>query len=401
MRTSPLIALAIILITLAWIGSGALTAPDGKDPSESASASGPDGKDPSEAASASGQEPGEEDRLVEVRVQESEAQDRIRTLVVLGRTRANRTVDIRAETDGRVAALTAERGQPVKEGQALLHLDPADRQARLDEARALLEQRQLQYDASEKLQRRDFTSRVSLAEAKANLGAAKSQVAARALDLTRTRITAPFDGLLNDHAVEVGDYVQAGDKVATVVDLDPLLVRGHVTEQEVVGLEAGREGTAVLVDGRELKGRVRYVGAVAVPATRTFPVDLEIPNPGAQLPEGITGELRLPLASVRAHLVSPAVLALDDDGRVGVKYVDDDDRVAFTPVRIAGDGAEGFWVADLPDKLSIITIGQAFVSVGQKVKPVHATEISEVSRAQVEEAARTAGNAALDGATSQ
>jgi multidrug efflux system membrane fusion protein len=251
----------------------------------------------------------------------------------------------------------------------------------------------LQYDASQKLQRRDFTSRVSLAEAKANLGAAKSQVAARALDLARTHIVAPFDGVLNDHAVEVGDYVQVGDKLATVVDLDPLLVRGHVTEQEVVGLEPGREGTAVLGDGRELTGHVTYVASVADPATRTFAVELEVPNPGARLPDGITGELRLPLASVRAHLVSPAVLALDGDGRVGVKYVDGEDRVAFAPVRIAGDGAEGFWVSDLPDKLTIITIGQAFVSVGQKVKSVHAAEIAETSRAQTEEAARKAGQA--------
>jgi len=79
-------------------------------------------------------------------------------------------------------------------------------------------------------------------------------------------------------------------------------------------------------------------------------------------------ELRLPAESLMAHLVSPAVLTLDDAGVIGVKAVDGENRVRFYPVKIIADTSQGMWLGGLPEKVTLITVGQEYVLPGQPVR---------------------------------
>lgn len=69
-----------------------------------------------------------------------------------------------------------------------------------------------------------------------------------------------------------------------------------------------------------------------------------------------------------AHRISAALLVLDDDGRLGIKAVDDTDTVRFFPARIVRAEAEDIWLGGLPERLRLITVGQGFVVDGQKVR---------------------------------
>ena len=158
-----------------------------------------------------------------------------------------------------------------------------------------------------------------------------------------------------------------------IVDLDPLLAVGYVSERDVALVSLGSPGRVRLVDGTARDGKVRYVATVADPETRAFRVELEIPNPGNAIRAGLTGELRLPLPTASAFRISAAVLTLADDGRVGVRIVDAGDRVAFVPVRILMDSGDGIWVQGLRDGDRLITVGHEYVTTGQKVKPVPET----------------------------
>ncbi len=84
----------------------------------------------------------------------------------------------------------------------------------------------------------------------------------------------------------------------------------------------------------------------------------------------MTAEAAIPVAAMTVHRLSPGVLTLDDDGAVGVRTVDPDNRVVFMPVSIAMQDAEGFWVTGLPETVTVITVGQEYVSDGQLVEPV-------------------------------
>ncbi len=355
MKRSYLTAILMVLVALAWIGSG-LFASEPPPPAEDAAATTDEATTPT------------------VLVRLSEARNREVVLSLFGRTEANRQVDLKAETEGRIVDLPVEKGTRVTAGTLLARLSMDDRQARLAEAQALLQQRQIEYQAAEELAEKSFRSKTKLAETRAALQSARAAVAAARLDIAQTSIEAPFDGVLDARPAELGAYVAIGDPVVTLVDPDPLLVVGEVGERDVRHLSVGDVATARLVSGEEVTGVIRYISVVAEAPTRTFQTELEVANPDHRLAVGITASLRLSLHTEQAHLLSPSALTLADDGRVGVRALDDDDRVIFLPVRIVDDTPDGMWVADLPERVRLIILGQEFVKAGQKVRAVTETE---------------------------
>lgn len=356
MRTSYIIAVLVALAAAAWIASGQMERLQGATPEAS-----PGAEDATIDAA---------DTLPRVRVRTQTAEPRADEIVLRGRTEAVRSVRLRAETRGTVKEIMVEKGARVAAGDVLLQMSQDDRLARLHQAKALLEQRQIEFDAASQLSEKGYRSDTAVAEARAQLEVAKAQVAAMEIDIAYTTIHVPFDGVIDTRPAEIGDFLDVGDPIATIVDLDPILVVGQISERDIAHIHVGAPGTARTVNGIELRGKVRYISTVADEATRTFRVELEIPNPSRRVMQGISSELHLPLASHAAHLVSPAILTLADDGTVGVKLVNDEGLVEFRPVSIVGDGPEGIWLADLPRRATFITVGQEFVVDGQKVEAV-------------------------------
>jgi multidrug efflux system membrane fusion protein len=258
-------------------------------------------------------------------------------------------------------------------------------------AKALLKQREIEYKASKSLSVKGFRAETSLAQAEAALEAARAELARIEVDIANTKVRAPFDGVLNTRPMELGDFVSVGDEVATVVDLDPIYVVGYVSEREVGHFKLGDAGTARLTDGRVLQGTIHYIAAMAESATRTFRVELEVPNPDGAVVDGVTAELEIEQGATRAHLVSPAILSLSDEGIVGIKAVGADNVVAFHPVQILGDGPEGVWLGGLEETLTVITVGHEFVQPGHAVIPVRLADGDA-------ETTRGTGQAAAQGA---
>ncbi|EKV28686.1 putative Co/Zn/Cd efflux system membrane fusion protein [Caenispirillum salinarum AK4] len=355
MRKSYVIAAIILLAAVGWIGSG-LVLPSG-EPVPPPSAAIPAAEDAAP---------------MRVRVAESVAHARVDELRATGRTAADRVLTVRAETSSPVRRVLVEKGDQVSAGDVLVELDMTDRAARLAKARAQLEQRQLQYDAAKELQSRNFASRVRLAEARAALEEARADLAEIELDVDRTTIEAPIDGVVSARSVEVGDVVSPGAAIATIVDLDPVVVRADIAERRIGDIEPGAVAHASVFNGPDLDGRVTYVAPVADAATRTFTVEVEIPNPDMSLREGQTVDLRLPLRRVQAHELSPALMTLDDAGRLGVKTVDDANVVRFHPVDLVSATPDAIWLTGLPETVRVITVGQEYVTAGETVDPVAA-----------------------------
>jgi multidrug efflux system membrane fusion protein len=305
-----------------------------------------------------------------VRVRTLVAEPRAESIAVLGRTEPSRTITVRAETQGTVAAIEAVEGAPVAAGDILARLAEDDRPARLDEAKALVEQRAIELNAAQKLADKGYQTQVRAAEMVALSEEARARLAAIKLDLARTVISAPFDGAIERRDVEIGYFVAVGDAVAYIVDLDPILIVAELTERDVGRIAQGQAATARLVTGATVDGVIRFVGRVADPETHTFRVELEVPNPEGRIVAGMTAELDVPLEPVAAHRVTPAVLTLDEAGVVGVKTVDADGRVAFHPVELVGDNPDGMWITGLPETATVIVVGQEFVTAGQAVTSV-------------------------------
>jgi len=289
-------------------------------------------------------------------------------VVIYGKTEPARSVTLRAEIDGRVVAIGAKRGARVQKGEMIVRLDVRDREARLSQARALVEQRKIQYRASQRLERKNFQSQTNVAEARANLEAARATLARVEVEIANSVLVAPFDGVLQTRPVEVGDFVAEGKEVARIIELDPILVTGDVTQTELGRLKVGARGGAKLITGEDLEGVLRYVASEADQATRTFRVELEVDNPDRTVVSGTTAQIRIPAETVSAHYISPALLSLNSQDEIGVKSVDDDGKVIFYAVDIVRAGADGVWVTGLPERVRVIVVGQGFVREGDRVE---------------------------------
>ena len=358
MNRSIIIAGLIALGTVGWIASGQF---DGQASATAVQ------KPPAEMPAAEG--------ATAVRVLDLVAEPRAREIVLRGATEAFRLVDLKVETNGRVAEQLVAEGSTVTAGTPLVQLAIDDRAARVREAEALVAQRRIEQQGAVKLAKNGYRSDMDVAAAEAALQAAEAALEAARIALANTTLVAPFDGVVERHLAKAGAFTDRGDAVVRLVELDPLVVVAHANEEEVLLLQAGDNGRARLTDGRELAGTIAFVARMGEASTRSFRVELHVDNPGDLLPAGITADLLVTLPPEPAYKVSPAVLVLDAAGRLGVKAVDATNHVVFHPAVIIDDELDGIWLGGLPPALRLITVGHEFVKVGEAVRPVDATSL--------------------------
>jgi membrane fusion protein, multidrug efflux system len=356
-RRSYVIALVIALALGGWMASG--------QPAVRALFGGSDDREVPPMAT-----PALQDHRKSVRVAVSEAVPVAPQLVLHGRTEPFREVVLRAETYGRVQEVLVPKGALVEAGQRLIRLDPREREAMVDQARALLQQRELEYEAARSLGTRGFQAENQVAAARAAREAARAELQAREVVMAHTIVTAPFDGVLDERQVEVGDFVDTGDVLAEIVELDPLLISAEVAETQKAAVVPGMQVEVELADGQRLTGTVRFVAKRSDPATRTYRIEAEVANPNHAAPAGMSATVHLHFPVVAAHELSAALLALDEHHALGVKTVDENDVVRFVPVELVRARADAIWVAGLPQRAWVIVVGQGFVQDGESVRPV-------------------------------
>lgn len=333
-------------------------------------------------------------------------------VVLRGQTEADRSVELRAETAGTVISNPIRKGARVNAGDILCEIDPGTRQdnlaeaearlaeatasvpsaeARVEEAKARVTEAEINQNAAEKLSRTGFASdtRVAsseastrsaeasvaqaaggLATAQAAIRSAEAAVASANRELERTKIHAPFAGLLENDTAEIGSLLQNGNVCATVIQLDPIKLVGFIPETEVNRVETGAmAGAQLAAGGNDLIGEVTFLSHAADPQTRTFRVEIEVPNTDLSIRDGQTAEIAIKAAGVKAHLVPQSALTLNDDGDLGVRIVDDQSMAQFASVTILRDTTQGVWITGPPEQAQIIIIGQDYVVDGVPVNP--------------------------------
>lgn len=310
-------------------------------------------------------EPGSEDP-VPVVVLESRAEPTVTRLTLRGRTVANRNVQVAAETAGLVVSQPLRKGATVAEGETLCRLDKGAREAQLREAEARLAEARVEAEAATTLSQKGFGAENTRMARAAQLGAAQAAVDLVRLDIDRLDIKAPFAGVLESDTAEIGSRLGLGDTCATLIDLSQVKVTGFVSELEVEKIRIGQNATARLIDGREAPGEISFISRVSDPETRTYQVEVTLPNPDDSIRDGMTAELYINLPARIAHRIPQTALTLDDDGRLGVRLAEDG-IARFYPVTPIREETDGIWVSGLPDAASVIVVGQEFVRDGRAI----------------------------------
>ncbi|WP_093995128.1 efflux RND transporter periplasmic adaptor subunit [Octadecabacter ascidiaceicola] len=332
-------------------------------------------------------------------------------VILRGRTEAARQVTVASETSGLVVSEPIRKGAFVEEGALLCQLDPGTRAATLAEARARLAEAQgrvpeaqatvieasarvreaeINVNVARELSEDGFASETRLvsaeaaleaanagvqrastqvASAQAGIEAAQAGVAAAEREIERLNISAPFAGLLESDTAEIGSLMQPGAPCATIIQLDPIKLVGFVPETDVSKITVGAMAGARLASGEEVVGEVTFLSRSADELTRTFRVEVRVPNADLHISDGQTAEILVASDGRTAHLLPASSLTLDDEGNIGIRAVGDGNVARFLPVSVMRDTVDGIWVTGLPETVDVIVVGQEYVTDGVPVVP--------------------------------
>ena len=155
-----------------------------------------------------------------------------------------------------------------------------------------------------------------------------------------------------------------------------MLLIADIAEKEIAQVKLGSDTFAKLISGREIQGKVSFVATSADKNTRTFRVEISVANADRSIRDGVSAEIFIKGKTVPAHLISPAILSLNDQGKLGIRLVNDKNAVEFKSIEILEDTIDGLWISGLPSSAKIITLGQEYVFQGQTVK-IQETSIPE------------------------
>lgn len=313
------------------------------------------------------------DTLFSVQVERFYAQSITPELTIQGETAPSRHVLLKSEVAGKVTKIHKREGDFVKKGELILEIDPKGKVQQLNQAKAVVKQRSLEHKANRSLIGKGLQNETRLAASEAALEAAKAQVEVISIELAGTKIRAPFSGILEDRQVELGSYLRGGDAIIRVMDFNPFIIKGFAAEKDLHLVKAGSKAFGTTLNSEPLEGKIRYVASTGSKASRTFAVELEIPNPSERQADGVTANISIPLNSTDGIFISPALLSLNENGILGAKLVNENQNVEFNPVELIKAEAQGIWIAGLPNPVDLIVVGQSFVSSGEKVNPVFKT----------------------------
>lgn len=307
-----------------------------------------------------------------VEVREQHATSVVSYIITQGTVMPDRDVVVRAETAGKIHDIVIKEGNDVTENSLLAKMNIDDRMIRLERAKAQTTVEKNKYNALKNLGKRGYTAQTRIDEALAILKAAQADEKTIQIDIAHTHIKAPFAGVIDSQDIEKGDYVSIGDALFTIVDNDPLVITAFVPQKEISALTKGGNADIILATGEQRQGTIRFIAPRANQATRSFRVEIAIPNPD-HLPSGISATAHFPKQSVMAHFISTSLLTLDENGDVGVKTVNEQGLVAFHSIHVVNSTKEGIYVSGLPKEALIIINGQAFVRAGDNVAFVKST----------------------------
>ena len=342
------------------------------------------GSEEASAAEAQAAEPAAQTPKRTVAVVKAELADYARLIRISGVTEADKLAILAARSNGVVQELGAEPGDMVARGATVMLLEGQEVRAAVKAAEDQLAQAAEQLAVGEALNAKGSLPETEVTARRAAKTAAEGALAQARAAADRLSLTAPFAGTVDAVNVELGEWVQQGTPIATLISLDPIVVKAEVSERDVAHVAVGAKALVRLVSGVELEGTVRHLARKASDRTRTFALEVDLPNPDGQIPSGMTAELRLTAATQPALTVPRSVLTLNEAGQVGLRLVDDKDIAGFLPVDLIDDTEAGFVVTGVPQGARVIVAGQDLVRDGEIV------QVKELTRAEAEAAQKAA-----------
>ena len=266
-----------------------------------------------------------EKKLFNVQVVESLATTINDSIDFSSTTEASRRIEIKSEVMTTVDEVMIKAGTLVKKGQHIIKLDD--------------------FDTNKELFDIDLLSQN---------------------EFNKVALFAPFNGILLDGHKIGGELVMPGEKVYELIDLSSLKIFGYINENEILSISLNNE-VSISILGEEIEGKIDYISPISDPNTKTFEIVVKVDNKNYRYKDGLSSMISIKKGEVLAHKISPSILALGNDGALGVKVINDESKVMFKEIEVIEDTSEYMLVTGLNEKEQLIIVGQQYVSTGEEV----------------------------------
>ena len=413
MKRSIIVAFLILAGVVGWLGSGQITNVNAQDEANSNTT---ENKDTNSYKSDNNYNENEELVFsVETKVFKANLIDQ--SIELQGQTIHNKKIDVKSETSGNISEINFSRGDKVNKNLSLVLISMDDRKEKLLSAQKDLERLskelilneknrdnllrqniekiklyEIEYASAKQLIDKGLSSKSKLSLASFNLANAeadredikikfestlanleaqitnvKSLLKNIKLDIAKTNISAPFDGIISKKMVEETEFISVGTPLFTIIDLDPIKIEGYLSEFDVNKVSVGTNAIIEDSNGIKKNGTITFISPSAEISTRTFEITIEANNKDLTYKSGITTKIIIKGSELKAHKIPPSILTLLDDGTVGVKAVNKENNVVFYPTKTIKDTIDGMWVSGLPESVNLIISGQEYISIGEKI----------------------------------
>ena len=307
---------------------------------------------------------------------------------VVGNLIGEATVDVAPRANGRLQTISVKLGDRVRRGQALAKVEDreiveqvnqAEASQRVSEANVRRSEADLtlaltSVERARNLYGRQLLPKQQLDDAEARyvsaqaaLDLAKAQVSQNEarlqelrINLSNTNVISPVDGFVAKRNLDPGAFVSQNTAIVAIVDISRLRLVANVVERDLRAVNPG-DPAMVEVDaypGETFNGRIARVSPILDPATRTAPIEVEIPNPNFRLKPGMYAKVSLEVDKRENVLIIPKIALVDSEGRRGIYQPNDENRAQFKPVTV---GLEDNQIAEITEGLRE---GEMVISTG-------------------------------------
>jgi membrane fusion protein (multidrug efflux system) len=308
-----------------------------------------------------------------VEVTQAKVQKVVDKFEAVGTIEASEAITVVSEIDGAVVSLPFEEGSFIKRGELIARLDDSQLAAEVARAEALHAQSHVNYERVKAVVEQKAGTPQDLDDAAAGLKVADANLALAKARFAKTRIVAPFDGIIGARRVSVGSYIRAGQAITELANIDAIRVNFSAPERFLSKLTRGAEVTVstTAFPGYEVKGTIIAIEPVLDPETRNARIVARVPNPARKFRPGMSADVSAVLSERSNAITVPNEAVFASGNQSFVFVVKPDSTATRVPITLGTRLTDVVEVVQgLEPGSEVVKAGHQKLYEGAKVMPM-------------------------------
>ena len=285
----------------------------------------------------------------------------------------NKRVLMRSEIDGVIEKIDFEEGDEITKGKRLVDISTKEHRLKLKIAITDSNLADINIKRDEKLAAQNLIPNAQLDQTKTRAESARLNRELAEISLNKSLISSPLKGTIKTRHIKVGEFVRKGDKLVEILDIDKIIVKVNIPEQEILSIQVGQnvEVALYIMEKKTFLGRVKNIGLEADSSNRTFPVEILVDNKERQLRAGMLARATFTKSVDQDQIVIPRHTILErDQGRV--VYVFEDGKAFRRDITIGLSQLDQVQVVQGLNKGELIVVeGHTKLTDGEEVNVVN------------------------------